>query len=480
MEIKKGKLLSMITEMPMEFDSPDRPHPDYERKLRSQETPFKKVPFPSTGRENFNFQELLGSESFKEALNKYKNYNDDNSVVSQNSINKIYTNLSNVLNQITRMESNHKQELENLAIDLVKKQFSIPEGVLQFDAKIISNPNDIDTSGFKHDAENEENPDEVNIDFDDQFDIEDSEMLKLEKSKRRLVNATLQGASRVGQYMFHLVENELSQILGNTNAPKLYGQMMSMNDLNYWLFPDQLVKQSSKEGPQAGNEEVDRNTEPPTIYARGINFPVLVHELIKGLMEFFALQPQDDNNSNYYEKISSEDTITKEDWDLRLGVAIWSRLRRLIPSELHTDEKIELQNYILNHIFNMPAKQYLRLMREVLGQTREGKRAIENIAREMEEVYNQVHNNTYQDDNDYENYDDEGYFIGDDDDLDNGESFVQKTPEQDFDFGKLSKPELTHLIDVALDNGDMEQVRKLGDILKRKNSTLKESKKISR
>lgn len=414
MEFKKSKILSIINEMPMEFDSPDRPHPDYERKLRTKETPFKKVPFPSTGRENFNFQELLGSESFRDVINKYKTYNQDNDTINQNSVSKIYSKLFNVLNQISRLESGHFDELENLAVNLVKKQFAIPEGVLNFDVKIVTNPNEIDSDSFTHDPENEENPEEVDIDFGNDFEVDDDEMLKLEKSKRRLVNATLQGASRVGQYMFHLVENELADILGDENVTKLYGQMMSMNDLNYWLFPDEMVKQSSKQsGGKAGQEKVDRNTEPPTIFARGINFPVLVHELIKGLMEFFSLQPESEGNENYYENISSEDTITKEDWDLRLGVAIWSRLRRLIPSELHTDEKIELQNYILNHIFNMPAKQYLRLMREVLGQTNEGKRAIENIAKEMEDIYNRVHNKVYQDDDDYENYDDEGYYIDD-------------------------------------------------------------------
>lgn len=453
MSLTKKKILSLvkeskqINEMPMQFDSPDRPHPDYEDRLRSQETPFKKVPFPSTGRNDMNFQELLGSEAFKEALSKYKKYNGDNEIISQNSLMKIYRNLSNVLETIKRLESPHIEELEALAVNLVKRQFALPEDVLQFDAKIIQNPSEIDTEGFNHDDDNEEeeNQDDPEIDFGNEFEVDDDEMLKLEKSKRRLVNATLQGASRTGQYMFHIVENELTNIIGSPNIIKLYGQMMSMNDMNYWLFPDEMVKQASKSGPQAGNEEVDRNTEPPTIYARGINFPVLVHELIKGLMEFFALQPQEnEDDANYYEKVKSEDTITKEDWDLRLGVAIWFRLRKLIPVELLDDEKLEIQNYILNHIFNMPAKQYLRLMKEVMGQTEAGKRAIEGIAKDMLDIYNQVHNKVYTDDPDFENYDENGYYIDDDeennDDIDNQTTIPKKpikpTTNVSFDYNK--------------------------------------------
>lgn len=311
------------------------------------------------------------------------------------------------------METPHRVELTNLAVELVKRQFAIPDGVLEFDAKIVGGPEDIGGEDFEHDEEGEENPEEPDIDTEDEFEPDDDELTKLEKSKRRLVNATLQGASRVGQYMFHMAEDQLDEILGRGDASNLYGKMMSLNDLSYWLFPDELVKQSSKSGGKAGDEKVDRNTEPPTIYARGINFPTLLHELIKGLMEFFALQPQGEEGDNYYDRVRSEDTITKEDWDLRLGVAIWARLRSLIPTELHMEEKVELQNYILNHIFNLPAKQYLLLMRDVMGKTQNGKRIIEKIAKDMQRLYDEVHNPKYQDDPDYENYDEDGFHYED-------------------------------------------------------------------
>jgi len=429
-EIKKGDLLK---EMPMDFDGQDRPHPDYEDILNRQETPFKKVPFPQTGRQDQNFQELLGSESFREVIQKYKQYNNDDSPINQGSMMNLYRKQASVLEQIYRLEEPHREELSNLAVELVKKQFSIPEGVLNFDAKIVGNPNEISKEGFENDQPNEENPEAPNIDDEPMFntiDLPETDLQKLEKAKRRLVNATLQGAARVGQYMFHMVENEIANIVGNNNAPSLYGQMMSMNDLNYWLFPEQLVKQSSEQGPMAGRQDVERGDDEnggiPTIHAIGINFPTLVHELIKGLLEVFALK-RDDENGEEYDMVKGEDTITKESWDLRLGVAIWKRLKNVVPMELNLEEKQELQNYLLNHIFNLPAKQYLNLMREVMGQTEKGKRAIENIVKDMEDIYNDVNDNVYKDDNDFENYDEDGYFIGD---VDNEEDFPEEIPTQ--------------------------------------------------
>lgn len=405
MIISKKDVLSLINE-DMEFQGPDRPHPDYERKLAGQDTPFKKVPFPSTGKEGMNFQELLGSESFQEVLDKYKRYNNDGQVINQSKLMKVYQELYGVLNTISQIEYPHRDSLETLAVELVMQEFALPLGVLNFDAKIVSGPEEIDQNQFKHDEgdEEQETPD---LEFGNMFDVnpdDEAEELKLEKAKRRLVNATMQGASRIGQYMFHLVEPDLADILGRDDISELYGKMMSSNDLNYWLFPDEMVQQSSKQGGKAGSENIDRNTEPPTIYARGINFPTLVHELIKGLIEFFALKHEDEG---YYEKVASEDTITKEDWDLRLGPAIWKRLRASIPPQIFLEEKLELQNYILNHIFNLPAKEYLKLMREVMGGTPNGKKLVEKIARDMESLYNDIHNKKYVENNYADETDDE-------------------------------------------------------------------------
>ena len=48
----------------------------------------------------------------------------------------------------------------------------------------------------------------------------------------------------------------------------------------------------------AGKEEIDPETDPPTIKARGITFPVLVHELVKGTMELLATQGLPDDPGN--------------------------------------------------------------------------------------------------------------------------------------------------------------------------------------
>ena len=59
------------------------------------------------------------------------------------------------------------------------------------------------------------------------------EKFNLEKAKRRFINSLIQGASKKGHYMFNLVSEELNNI--NPELLNLYGVLMSINDLLYWI-----------------------------------------------------------------------------------------------------------------------------------------------------------------------------------------------------------------------------------------------------
>ena len=90
-----------------------------------------------------------------------------------------------------------------------------------------------------------------------------------------------------------------------------------------------------------------------------LSFPVLVHEIIKGLMELFSHQAEPEDKDLFQQVMEKEDTLEKEVWDLRLGPAIWERFRGQFPEEIIQDEtKRELQNWILVEIFKLPAKKF--------------------------------------------------------------------------------------------------------------------------
>jgi len=192
-----------------------------------------------------------------------------------------------------------------------------------------------------------------------------------------------------GYYMYHYVGERLQQITGSEDLLKNYGIMMSVNDSLYWQLGDQQIGGAMGGGGEAaaGKEEIDRNTDPPTIIARGVVFPVLVHELIKGVMEMFAVQGQPEDG--WDEVSQSEDTLEKEIWDIRLGPSIWDRIRAQFPEDILVDEnRRELQNYLLLAIFKLPARNFLVFMKEVLQGTPMGKRLLDQLMEGVEAAFN--------------------------------------------------------------------------------------------
>jgi hypothetical protein len=294
--------------------------------------------------------------------------------------------LINAHNTVVQIESNHREELEQLAIELVMKEMGIPEGAIEYDAKIVG-MGEVDMDDFNHDEDNEENSEQVEIENEIEI-FNELQGLDLEKAKRRMINAIIQGASKKGHYMFHLVPERLQQITGQENILNLYGTLMSINDLTYWQISDDLIKGLGNSA--AGKESAEGPEEeggPGKVIARGINFPVLVHELIKGTLELFALQGRPEEGFEDVE--SSEDTLEKEMWDLRLGPAIWDRVRSQFPEDVLTDEnKVELQNYLLVEIFKLPAKKFLVFMKEVLSGSPRGKRMMNELMDGINKMFN--------------------------------------------------------------------------------------------
>lgn len=370
----------------MTFSSVDRPDRGLQHKLKNEDTSLTKIPMPiSETQEEQNFQELLASERYSEVISNINHY------LGPHYPNKINLNNKSQYNEfvsfmmrshfeIIRIEKNVRPELEQLAIKLVMGEFHIPKDSIQWDVKIVDS-NEISTDDFNtEDEETIQIPEvDLNSDIEDDF-----EKLNLERAKRRLINAISQGASKKGHYSYHLVGDEILDITKSETILDLYGVMMSINDTAYWQFPETFLSQMGKSGQVAGTEEIEQG-EPPIIKVRAQNFPVAVHECIKGYLELLAVhgRPKDENgdfDDVLWEKVSKyEDTMDKEIWDLRLGPSIWNRIRSMLPDEVIIDENEEgLQAYFLSSLYTLEAKEFLTMMKEVMGKTSKGEKMIKD------------------------------------------------------------------------------------------------------
>jgi hypothetical protein len=151
--------------------------------------------------------------------------------------------------------------------------------------------------------------------------------------------------------------------------------------------PTSTDDEEDEEDNMGGGEDADDDFTPqderidPTrtnIIVQAVNFPVIVHELIKGLMKTFALQGQPKKDM-FIDVREKQEKLEYEIWDLRLGPAIWRRLNDSFPEDALEDHNRELQNYLMTEIFKLPAKKFLVLMKEVMAETERGKRLVSLI-----------------------------------------------------------------------------------------------------
>jgi hypothetical protein len=383
MKITKKMLLlrlqENLNEMPIKYDSEDRPSPDIERDLSTRETPFKKVNLPKdVENPNSNFEELLASKRYQEIVNNIRQYTGlPRLTPDQGTIGTLMNTMGAAQMRVQQIESRHKTRLEQLAIELVMNEMGIEEGDIVFDAK-IELP---DSEGFEQTSPEDMEPEEIELEKELYDELED---LTLERAKRRLINAMMAGASSKGHYMYHYATDKLIEITGDRNIVGLYGSLMSSAEAMLWQMGNRSLGLSGGGGtPQAGGKETAYPFEtPPRVVARAINFPILVHELMKGTLEVVSAlygQPKDKEVAS--KVIELEDTLQKEIWDLRLGPAIWDILSNSFPEEVITDEdKRGMQLIFFQTIVSKPAKQFLIFMREVLSNSATGKQLMSSLS----------------------------------------------------------------------------------------------------
>lgn len=413
MKNTKKILRKYLEEMAMDFDSEDRPNEDIINKLQSNRTSLSKIPFPKTGNPNQNFQELLASNRYKTLLNKFREITGDMSTFrGAAAVPTLSQHLMSAVQSINRIEANKKRELTQLAVNTALQMFGLEDSNIRIKASITGmegmsditlatnrgNPNDappevnLPTPNAETDDETDDESEfqmPNNIDVSSEMRIQnDVEKFNLERAKRRLVNALIQGAGNINQYSSEWLRNRLDQklyeITGNRFIFNTYLIMMSSNDLAYWHMGDYTVlghaqspagsEQVSKIPPSQQPEEPEASETPQwQIEAKGINFIVLLHELIKGLMEYMSVYEADES---FNEVAQEEDTLANETWDLRLGPEIYDRFRKAFTDIIfeYDDVSIEkLQSYFWRNICELPAKEYLVFSREILGNTAQGK-----------------------------------------------------------------------------------------------------------
>jgi len=376
-------------------DKRERMAPDIEAKLKSREHPLgAHQAFPDVDKDGIpdNFEELIASQRFKDVVQKVKDATGVENIDPQTFM-SLQPMLMQAARRVLEIEAQNKEALENLAVELVVEEMGIPDGDLQFDAK-LEKPT---TEGMQKKPKEKKKKKELEF---PNFEMEDEaakrlQKLDLEKQKRRFINSLIQGSAKKAHYMYHLIREKLDEI--NPDLVGLYSIVMSVNDLLYWVMPDMegMMGGGGVEQAMAGKEELDLETDPPTIRAKGLMFPILVHEIYKGVMEYVSAHGLPSDPDMAEEVIGMEDTLPAEVWDLRLGPIIWEKFIEAYPDNFFDiEEQKRIKNYFYYKFVKLEAEEFMTLAKEILSGSEKGKQQVKEM---IDDIVEQLKKEDYED-----------------------------------------------------------------------------------
>jgi hypothetical protein len=384
-----------LNEAPIDYEGPERMEPGIERKITSKETPYHN--FPAIPKMDRDFIELISSKRFKDSVDKVRRYMGNTQVIQGgNPLMQLMMTVGQAMQQIIGIQMRHKEDLEQLAIKLVKEEMGIPEGAMQFKAELVMQP-----MGKAEGMQSEpELPSEEEV---EEF-MGDVETFNLERSKRRFINSLIQGAAFKGGHMYVLVSNELNDM--DPRLLNLYGVSQALMEHAYWIFPD-MEQMAGGGGGQMGQSEVDEETDPPTVKAKAVTFPLLVHELVKGVYEIFGTHGLPDDPRQQEMILNAEDTLPAEIWDSRLGPIFWEKFMATYPMELFDEDKKHIQHYLFMRFSSLDAKEFMRVANLILAGDPKGNKFIQDM---VDDIVRELKKEEYRqalpgEDDDYNNVD---------------------------------------------------------------------------
>jgi hypothetical protein len=383
------------------------------------------------------------------------------------------------------------ENLEQMAVRMIRDQFNIPEDSVDFDVEItglppmmlVGQPNVDERT--KQQLQNQIGAKVGRIEKGNlQYEKgntrppqgKSEEELKPMVTRRRYTNAMMHGAARKSQNLHHLndeIRNNNPQLGGH------YANIMSANDASYWMMSDETIKDQARQGVHAGNVRVELSREEggkPKIIAQGIVFPILLHELAKGVVELMSLWslPRDADERAYV--LNKTDHLEAETNDIRLGPSLWSKFVAEIPVD--NQEVISLTWHKLQEI---PDDDFNNIVEGLLNDQEQARNTVRDIANEsieelsQEEYYEALPNDWDADDTSglnpdgsfpeqYDDVDDEPSGLNPDGSFpEPGEPMTPEPSEPGYE--EWDTIDLRRAFDQALDDGNMELVRQIGDIL---------------
>ena len=224
-----------------------------------------------------------------------------------------------VLDDIIDAEEGYRDELEMVAAQMVTDAYPIIDYAnIKIDAKIVG----LGDMNIEPGSNSEE---VASLDFGE----DDPEKLK---AKRRIINGITQGASIRGAFGFMLFKEYLDDI--NPALVEKYNEILKMV---FGIYDDEnaiammLAALAQGQKMQGGESEMEYNEETGQfiIKAKALCFPMLVHEIVKGLYEIVGTEGFGADKEKNQAIVGAVDKLSNEPNDLRFGKFLYDAISKI-------------------------------------------------------------------------------------------------------------------------------------------------------
>lgn len=341
------------------------------------------------------YKHMLYSKNYQRVIERLAKYT--NKDPEQLGNYPLLTASLDLLNKIKRIEENNREKLENLAVKLVLNleemqpiKDAIEDGVLKIDAKITESGGELENAITDLEAKvrEAEQKDDEGQEVVEGEGLTEEEKLNIAlamnimgeeeiKERKSFADILKYGESFNHLYSYNLVRDQLDEI--NPDLANMYGIVSAIVQVMYYYAPQGIEAMAAKtQGAALGSAETesgeDRGEEGEgkyTIKARAMTFSFLVHEIVKGIMQYTTMMDELRN----VEKTASLEGETRK---ARFAQEQVKQILELIPSGF-----LKHKYYIYQQLMALPIED----LKEVQAGGGKARSIVNQIVKDMSEEF---------------------------------------------------------------------------------------------
>ena len=264
--------------------------------------------------------EVLAGEEYKRCLELFeRRLPNEHGLPTQEAVVTLQMQLQMISDVMFNKEMRHIKELQDIAVDTIRNLFDIPEHV-----NLLPNiGKDLDV-----------NPEDQDDSPDPALSLSDEERKEMwdEIQKRVILNGLVHGAAmHIWKSAHYIIKDKVDTL--DPLLMTLYDQYTTSIGWLIWQLSPDDAQAAIEEGTamtQGFNKlEFEEEGEPEcNVLCHAVNFPVLLHEMTKGAMDYLICHgiPRHYNEEQLKYYYAKADSYENEIWHYLMSPTIWIKL----------------------------------------------------------------------------------------------------------------------------------------------------------